>query len=527
MTDNENDNNGTGEDKLIQTPKGMQEPLIVIASNRGPYAFKVDPETGELNEERGAGGLVTALAALAERYEVVWVASALGEGDRRWAQQHSKEPEDVGGIMLHMVQPSQEAYNQYYNVIANPLLWFIQHEMWDIPRSPSINKSVWDAWEHGYVAVNKLFAEAVADIVEREPADRPIIIMPQDYHLYIMPKFLRERLGTRVQIQPFLHIPWPGPDAWRVLPGQMRELLLASMLDSDRIGFQTRKDAFNFVQTVRFYVEGAHSRGSRNSVEYDGRKIYATDYPISIDVDKVESIAEDMQTRLQKNNLISMVGDVQMILRVDRVEPSKNILRGLEAFRGLLERYPEHRGSVQMLMLLVPSRLQVEQYSNYLQDIMATAGMINANFSREFWEPVRMVVGNNYPRALAAMQLYDVLLVNPIADGMNLVAKEGVLVNNRDGVLVLSESAGAYYELGDHSLIVSPFDTYGTASALHNALTMDPNERRRRAEAMRDHVREADVRQWFANQVQDALNAVASQPSSSATSSTEDAITSA
>ena len=158
-----------------------------------------------------------------------------------------------------------------------------------------------------------------------------------------------------------------------------------------------------------------------------------------------------------------------MILRVDRIEPSKNILRGLEAYRTLLEMHPEHRGKVQMMALLVPSRMEVDEYQDYLREIMSEAGMINANFSTPYWEPVRIMVGDNYDRAIAAMQLYDVLLVNPLADGMNLVAKEGVLVNQKDGVLVLSEDAGAFYELGEHALTVSPFDVYGTAKALHQA----------------------------------------------------------
>lgn len=482
-----------------------KNPLIVIVSNRGPYSFT--PKNGDFEAKRGAGGLVTALWALAERHDVLWVASALSEGDRLWADEQNGKPKNVEGINLLLVQSPPERYDQYYNIIANPLLWFIQHEMWNVPRTPSINEDMWKAWDEGYVWVNRLFSDAVADYVQDQAKDRPVIIMPQDYHLYMMPKFLRARLGWNVQIQPFLHIPWPGHDGWRLLPEKMRTRIFDSMLQSDRVGFQTKRDAFNFVQTCRFYLDGAHSRGSRVSIEYQERKVEAKAYPISIDVEKVESVAEEPSTTLQKNQLLSMVGDLKLILRTDRVEPSKNILRGLEAYRDLLTRYPEHRGKVQLVQLLVPSRMGVDEYSTYLQDIMAEAGMINADFSEEFWEPVRTIVGNNYSRALAAMQFYDVLMINPIADGMNLVAKEGPLVNNRDGVLVLSENAGAYYELGEHALIVSPYDTYGTANALHEALTMPPEERRRRAEATREQVRKHDVRAWFAHQVDDAIAA--------------------
>jgi trehalose 6-phosphate synthase len=237
----------------------------------------------------------------------------------------------------------------------------------------------------------------------------------------------------------------------------------------------------------------------------------------------VRQIAEEPVTQLEKNQLINFVGDRDLILRVDRIEPSKNNLRGLQAYRTLLEAYPEHRGKVQMLALLVPSRLKVGEYEDYLREIMAEAGLINAQYSSSFWEPVRVVLGDNYQRAIAAMQLYDVLLVNPIADGMNLVAKEGVLVNNKDGVLVLSEYAGAYYELGDESLTVSPFDVYGTAEAMHQALIMSPGERRQRAQTLREIVTQADVREWFNAQVEDALRAFDSQASKASTSATDEA----
>ncbi len=503
------------------------DPLIVIASNRGPFTF-TEKDNGKFDAKRGAGGLVTALWALAEQHDVLWVASALSEDDHKWAAQQNGKPTHVEKIQLLLAQAPPERHDPFYNTIANPLLWFIQHQMWNIPRTPSLTEEVWEAWEEGYVWVNRLFADTIADVVTNEPADRPVIIMPQDYHLYLVPHFLRGKLNPRFQIQPFVHIPWPGPVGWRILPEPIRNQIFRSLLQSDRVGFQTKRDAFNFVQTCRFYLEeeDAHSRGSRDSIEYRGRKVYATAYPISIDVEKVEDIAEEPATTLQKNQLMSVVGDNKVILRTDRVEPSKNILRGLEAYRDLLTRYPEHRGKVQLLQLLVPSRMGVEEYSEYLQDIMAQAGMINADFSEEFWEPVRTIVGNNYSRALAAMQLYDVLLVNPIADGMNLVAKEGVLVNNRDGVVVLSENAGAVYEMGDEALTVSPFDTFSTANALHEALTMPRDEKQRRADKLRVQVRGNDVRRWFANQVDDALNAFDIHSKKVDTSSTPSASTS-
>lgn len=499
---------------------GDRNPLIVVASNRGPFSFRARRD-GTFTVKRGSGGLVTALGALAERHRVLWVAAAMGKGDRRWAETHRDQIQDVEGVYLRLVQAKGKQYRQYYNVIANPLLWFIQHQLWNIPLSPSITRKTWRAWQEGYVAINELFADAVADSLKN--IKRSAIVLPQDYHLYLMPHFLRKQLGNRVQIQPFIHIPWPGPDAWRVLPKPMRDFLLTSLLESDRVGFQTQKDAFNFVQTCRFYLPDAHTRGSRDTIHYQGHEVKASTYPISVDIDQVETLAEEPQTRLLKLQILNFVSDRRLILRVDRIEPSKNILRGLQAYRMLLDVYPEYRGKVQMLALLVPSRMEVSEYQDYLRRIMAEAGLINAELSDEFWEPVRIIVGDSYHRAIAAMQTYDVLLVNPLADGMNLVAKEGVLVNQRDGVLLLSEYAGAYYELGSHALTVSPFDIYGTMEAMHAALSMPADERHKRAEALRQIVRQAGVKYWFRAQIEDALRASASQDSKASTSETPDA----
>lgn len=505
--------------------KITQNPLVVIASNRGPYEFELNDD-GTFSAKRGAGGLVTALSALAAGHDVLWVAAALKEGDRRWASEQGDSIATLGDIQLRLIIPDEDQYYRHYNVIANPLLWFIQHQLWDAPRKPSIGRDVWEAWHDGYLPINRLFAQVIADSVRKTIADetRPVLIFPQDYQLYLVPRFVRELLGDSVHIQPFIHIPWPGPDAWRVLPETMRATLLDSLLSSDIVGFQTKTDAFNFVQTARFYLPNAHSYGSRESVEYKGRKVWARAYPISIDVQKVESLADEPQTRLQKQQLAGYIGDRKLILRTDRIEPSKNILRGLQAYRALLEEYPEHRERVVMLALLVPSRMEVDEYQTYLQEIMSEAGMINAAFSDGFWEPVRIIVGDNYPRALAAMHLYDILLVNPIADGMNLVAKEGALINGRDGVLLLSEHAGAYYELGEFAMTVSPFDVYSTAQAMHQALIMPHEARSERAKALREIVRRSGIQMWFQNQVADAL---ASQDKNDSTPDTPSTSTSA
>ena len=236
-------------------------PLIVIASNRGPYKFE-QLDDSAFNISRGSGGLVTALAALAEKLDVLWVASALSDDDKAWAKAQKGKVTEVTGIKLRLLISEEDEYHKFYNMIANPLLWFIQHGLWDMVRNPVLDREMWEAWETGYQAVNRQFAETIADSIKqllKDDPDRPVIVMPQDYHLYFVSKYLRDLMGQRIQIQPFVHIPWPGPDGWRTLPEEMRNDLLVSLLASDRIGFQTRRDAFNFVQTARFYVEGAHS----------------------------------------------------------------------------------------------------------------------------------------------------------------------------------------------------------------------------------------------------------------------------
>ena len=504
---------------MSQTTKD-NDPLIIIASNRGPFSFTKNKDK-TFTTHRGEGGLVTALWSLAEKHEVVWVSSTMDKGDREWTNYIDGNVHDIEGISMKMIAHNKKQYETYYNTISNPLLWFIQHQLWDIPRYPSITQETWDAWNSGYRPINKAFATAITEIIK--DTKRPVIILPQDYHLYLLPKYLREMIGWDIQIQPFVHIPWPGPDAWRILPSAIRDEILYALLSSDRIGFQTQKDAFNFVQTCRFYLPDTSSHGTRDTIYIKDRPVKAVNYPISVDVEKLTQLQNTPQNQLERNQLMNVIGDRKLILRVDRIEPSKNILRGLFAYRTLLEQHPEHRGKVQMLALLVPSRIEVDEYQNYLHDIMAEGGMINAEFSDQLWEPVRIVVGHNYQRAIAAMQLYDVLVVNPISDGMNLVAKEGALVNNRDGVLVLSEHAGAFYELGDHALSVSPFDIHGTAEMMHKALTMSPEERGKRAGALRKIVQGADVKMWFNAQVEDALAQSANSEKNATTSSTPSA----
>jgi trehalose 6-phosphate synthase len=473
---------------------------LVIAANRGPVTLEA-ADDGDLQPRRGGGGLVTALAGLCRHTDVTWIACAMSDADATW-RTGTVELGDGGQIHVQFLSPQPSAYEGYYNVIANPLLWFLQHSMWDVPRAPVIDRATWQAWEKGYVAVNRLFAEAVAKQVRATAA--PTLLMLQDYHLYLLPRFLRD--GFRRRERPttlhFVHIPWPGPEYWRILPPAMRRAILDGLCAADLLGFQTRDDGLNFIRTCESHLPRARTNYKRGRVWYRNHSTYVRDFPISIDVEALRQLAASPDAAQYRSEVDDFAADQQLVLRIDRIEPSKNIVRGFQAFEEMLELYPEHRERVKFLALLIPSRMGVNEYQDYSDELMAAAGRVNARFGTGDWEPVRVLVGENYPRAVAALQVYDVLLVNPIADGMNLVAKEGPIVNQRDGVLILSERTGARQQLEPGALVISPCDVYATAEALHRALVMPLEARHERAERLRWLIEREDITAWLGWQLE-------------------------
>jgi trehalose 6-phosphate synthase len=473
---------------------------LIIAANRGPVTFQQSKD-GTLQFQRGGGGLVTALLGLCRHADATWIACARTEEDATWCEGQVLL-EDGSSIHVKFLSPDEEAYEGYYNVIANPLLWFLQHSMWDVPRAPIIDRATWQAWEEGYVVVNCHFADAIAQQVLATA--RPTLVMLQDYHLYLVARHLRATLRRRDRPTTlhFIHIPWPGPEYWRILPPTMRQAILQSLCAVDILGFQTQEDGLNFLRTCESLLPRASANYRHGRVWYRNHATYVRDFPISIDVEAIRQLVTSEEVSQHRSEIQDIVGDRELILRIDRVEPSKNMVRGFMAFEEMLELYPEHRGRVQFLALLVPSRLEVEEYKHYLDALMATAGRVNATYGDSEWEPVRVLVGDNYPRAVAAMQLYDVLLVNAIADGMNLVAKEGPIVNGRNGVLVLSERTGARQQLEPGALIVSPVDVYATAEALHQALVMPAEERQKRANRLRWLIESEDISAWLCRQLE-------------------------
>jgi trehalose 6-phosphate synthase len=478
------------------------DPLVLV-SNRGPVKFtRVD---GERTAERGHGGLVTALSGLAEHFDgAVWVCAALGEEDVAVAREHDGGAFDLEGdgdgaaLRVRMVELDPEAQEKFYAVISNPLLWFIQHYLWDLSDSPDITRRENDAFDNGYAPVNAQFADAVVE--EVEALGGRATVMLQDYHFYLVAEQVRARCPDAF-LHHFVHIPWPHPDAWRILPPGMREALFNGLLGNDVVAFHSQRSARNFLLCCQELL-GLRADLDGHTVEVGDRTVVTRWHPISVNPDELEAAAAAPAVAEHVRRLADERRD-HLILRVDRADLSKNILRGFRAFDTMLDQHPELAGRVTFLALLQPSREDVDEYVVYMEKIRTLVEEVNAKHGTDDWQPIHLNLEGDFDQVLAAYKLFDVLVVNAVFDGMNLVAKESVLVNERDGVLALSENTGAFEELGKFSVTLHPFDIQQQADALFDALTMDRDERRRKLEACASIVRENDIAKWLGEQLRD------------------------
>jgi len=452
---------------------------LIIVSNRGPVTFARD-EAGERVARRSSGGLATALRSLLHHHDVTWIASATSDEERSLAGAAVELEADEGSpYRLHLIAHNEQAYDWFYNVVANPMLWFVHHSLWELAYTPKVDSAFHKAWQEGYTAVNAGFAAAVLAELEREPG---AAVFFHDYHLYLAPRFVREE-RPEATLMHFVHVPWRQPDYWRVLTRSMRCAIDDGLIAKDVIGFHTDRWRRNFIYSTRELL----------GEDVTQRTVTA---PISVEPAEFEEVAESEAVLAAEREIVARRPE-KLVVRVDRTDPSKNIVRGFRAFELYLDGHPEMRRRVGMLALLDPSRQEIPEYAEYLGAIEREARRVNDRFQENGWMPIELQVGDDFPRAVAAYKQFDVLLVNAIFDGMNLVAKEASLVNTQDGVVVLSENAGAHAELGDWALTVNPFDVDGQAEAIHEALTLDAGERRRRLDAIRAHVREHDVNAWL------------------------------
>ena len=527
---------------------------LVVVSNRGPVTFQHDPAAPSgLTAARGPGGLVTALAELGRHAPVTWVATALTDADRAVAGAMSRvargdvslgaverptrgeaghngsghagpptpraevDPASLAArarelidellpeqdLRLRLTALSEAVFEPYYNVVANPFLWFLQHEMYAPAWGPNIDGPLLDAWRTGYRPANRALGEAAAQAATEAGSDRPVILL-QDYHLYLAGERIRELL-PEATILHFNHVPWPADSTWQLLPQALRRAICEGLLACDVIGLQTDRYASHFLDSVASFVRDARVDPDGRSIRWRDRRIRVRSYPISVDPVGLARFArsapvEDRLTRLRER--LARAGNPRLIVRADRIEPSKNALRGFLAFEALIRRRRDLRRTVRFLAVQAPTRPSVREYADYARATREVVARING-LAEPDDQPVWIYDGSDYAMAIAALRLADTVLVNPIVDGMNLVAKEAVLIGERDPVLVLSETAGAAEQLASDSIAVAPADIAGTADALERALAMPLDERRAHLRRMRGSVRGEDIDWWLTRQLRD------------------------
>jgi trehalose 6-phosphate synthase len=328
----------------------------------------------------------------------------------------------------------------------------------------------------------------------------------QDYHLCLAPQLLAG-LAPGVQIAHFSHTPWAPPDYYRMLPDDVGREVLAGILGADHAGFLCRRWADAFADCCAAFL-GADVDASRSRVSYRGHVTSIGVHPLGVDAGQLRDRASQRDVLTRRAAMLDDSEGRKLIVRVDRTELSKNIVRGLEAYRELLRTRPQRRRRVVHLAFAYPSRHDLPEYREYMAAVQRVARQIEDEFAEPGWNPLLLDVNDDYPRSLAACRLADVLLVNPIRDGMNLVAKEGPILSDRGCALVLSTEAGAAAELGSHALMVNPYDVTQTADALHAALAMDDAERTRRSEALAAAAMAMPPSRWFADQLR-ALDRIA------------------
>ncbi|MFJ8596440.1 trehalose-6-phosphate synthase [Streptomyces sp. NPDC093598] len=451
---------------------------VLVASNRGPVSYTVG-EDGSLAAKRGGGGLVSGLSAIGSDADALWVCSALSDGDREAVRR------GVGEDGVRMLDIPADVHADAYNGIANSVLWFVHHMLYQTPLEPVFDAEFRRQWA-SYETYNRAFAQALA-----EEAAQGAAVVVQDYHLTLVPGMLRE-LRPDLRIGHFSHTPWAPPEYFRMLPDDVAGQVLRGMLGADRLGFLTERWADAFTACAERFAGGLG--GTRVGV-----------HGLGADADFLRARSHEPDVEERMAALRQEIGEGRRtIVRVDRTELSKNIVRGLLAYRRLLEAHAEWRERVVHVAFAYPSRQDLAVYRDYTAEVQRLADEINAEYGTPGWTPVVLHVKDDFARSLAAYRLADVALVNPIRDGMNLVAKEVPVVSDAGCALVLSREAGAYEELGEDAITVNPYDVTGTAAALHEALSMRPEERTERSKRLAAAATALPPAQWFVDQL-DAL----------------------
>jgi trehalose 6-phosphate synthase len=474
--------------------------LLIVASNRGPVSYSHAAD-GSLSAKRGGGGMVSGLTsglgAVAADGGALWLCAALSEADREAARWAERAPAEPGEVPVRMLDIPPGVFDAAYNGVANSVLWFVHHLLFDTPVQPRFGARFRSDWG-AYIAYNEVFATALAQ--ECAPGTRVLI---QDYHLSLAPRLLRDRYPA-ARIAHFEHTPWAPPEYYQLLPDDVAVAILDGMLGADHAGFLAERwaDAFLDCCETVLGAEVTRVRPGAGSVRYRNRVTEVAVHPLGVDAEELRARGREEDVRGNAIALREIARGRQLIVRVDRTELSKNIVRGLDAYRELLATRPEWRGRVTHLAFAYPSRSGLAEYQAYTARVHELAAQINAEFGTPDWEPLILEVKDDYPRSLAACGVADVLLVNPIRDGMNLVAEEGPILSEHGCALVLSREAGAAALVGEAALLVNPYDVSATANALHAGLIMPAAERQRRSATIAGAAAARAPRRWLAEQVE-------------------------
>ena len=493
---------------------------VLVASNRGPVSYQFGAD-GSLTTNRGGGGMIAGvadgLAALGRETSATWICAALSDADRAVAR--AGDTSDGNGIPVRMLDIPPDIFDRAYNRVANSTLWFLLHQLFDTPNQPRFGREFRRDWE-AYLAYNEAFADALTEeALTGEALTRGgggLRVLIQDYHLCLGPRLLRDRLGGQpghpsgeAGIGHFCHTPWAPPDYYRLLPDDVGRALLDGILGADRAGFHAERWATAFLDCCAAVLGADVTRtglagpgpGPVGQVTYRGHVTEVAVHPLGVDAPALRERARAGDVRAHAGALRRAAGDRKLIVRVDRTELSKNIVRGLAAYRELLATRPQWRGRVVHLAFAYPSRSDLAEYRAYTERVRQLALQISEEFGTADWNPLILEVKDDYPRSLAACALADVLLVNPIRDGMNLVAQEGPVLSERGCALVLSREAGAAATLAADALLVNPYDVTETAEALHRALAMPDAERQRRSAALAATAAADPPARWLGDQL--------------------------
>lgn len=440
---------------------------LVVLSNRGPLSWSHGPD-GELVSRRGAGGLVSALAPALESSGGTWIAAAMSDADRAAPL--------TPGVELLAVDP--DLFAAYRETVADGFLWFAHHDLWDRPRTPVIDAAAHAAWD-AYVSVNRVFAEAAL-------AAGGDVVAVQDYHLALVPAMLRDA-NPALRVLHFSHTPFATESALAVLPDAWCRSLVRGLAAADLCGFHTLRWSRRFEDAVARWGDGTEATVGA--------------FPLGPDAAALARDAAAPEVDVELAALEAELDGRRCVLRVDRAELSKNVLRGLLAFDALLRRRPDLAADTAHVVLLNPSR-GYDAYVRYLDECLALVAEVNARHREIAGRDVVVChAEDRFARSLAAYRRADVVVANAISDGLNLVAKESALVNEHDAALVLSTETGAYAELAEACIGVDPYDVEATSLALERALALDGSERRDRAALLRRLAAAHPPAEWLAAQL--------------------------